>query len=271
VAVITGAGSGIGRAVAERLAAEGAVVVAADIDAASAQHTVSSLPSSSFGDHLAIVVDVADSGQVATLFRQVDQLFGRLDVLVCNAAVSRTPGDGRDVRDQLARERSIQLSNGEEPTSSPDHLVHMSDDGWHRMLAVNLHGVFYCCRDALAVMNRQNSGAIVCVSSIAAQSGTGPPHYAAAKGGVISLVRSLALEVAPRGIRVNAVAPGPIDTPMMRAATANAHVPDLVQRMPLGRVGQPDDVAAAIAYLASSEAGFITGAVIPVNGGLFIG
>jgi NAD(P)-dependent dehydrogenase (short-subunit alcohol dehydrogenase family) len=133
-----------------------------------------------------------------------------------------------------------------------------------------LSGAFYCCRAALRIMNERNRGAIVCVSSIAAQSGTGPVHYTAAKAGIIGLVRSLALEVSSRGIRVNAVCPGSIDTPMMHSVPAEL-MDGLTKRIPLHRIGTTDDIAAAIAYLTSDESSYVTGAVLPVNGGLFIG
>lgn len=228
VAVVTGVGSGIGRGVAERLAAEGAIVAGIDIDLVAGRAVV-------------------------------EQTHGRVDVLVCNAAVNRTPGDGRDLKDERVRQGL-----------PPDHLVDMTDEGWARMIGVNLTGVFTCCRAALRVMNRQEHGAVVCVSSIAAQSGTGPVHYTAAKAGVIGLVRSLALEVAARGIRVNAVCPGSVDTPMMHSVPAEL-LDGLTARIPLGRIGRTDDIAAAIAHLTSDDAAYVTGAVVPVNGGLFIG
>lgn len=268
VVVITGAGSGVGRGVAERFAGEGAIVVANDINTDAAHETVARLKGS---HHVALAGDVADSAAVDAVFAEVDTRFGRVDVLVCNAAISRTPGDGRDERDHNQRAYLQQQAAGEPLRSYPDHLVHMTDEGWRRMIGVNLDGPFFCCRAALRIMNRANRGSIVCIASVAAQSGTGPPHYTAAKGGVIGLVRSLAFEVAPRGIRVNAIAPGPIDTPMMRAAMADAHIPDMVARVPLRRVGEPDDIAAAVAFLASDDASYITGALLPVNGGLFIG
>lgn len=256
IAVVTGAGSGIGRGVAHRLAGEGAVVVALDIDGDAARATVDALPGHR---HLAAAADVANSADVDAVFATTRDVFGRVDVVVCNAAVNRTPGDGRDRKDE-------RLRNGEHP----DHVIDMSDDGWGRMIAVNLTGAFYCCRAALRSMNERNRGSIVCVSSIAAQSGTGPVHYTAAKAGIIGLVRSLALEVSSRNIRINAVCPGSIDTPMMQSVPAEL-MDGLTARIPLHRIGTTDDIAAAIAYLASDEASYITGAVLPVNGGLFIG
>jgi 3-oxoacyl-[acyl-carrier protein] reductase len=270
VALITGAGSGIGRRTAQILAEEGATVIVNDIDADKAKQTLTQLAAGDGQEHRAVGADVGVSAEVDDMFAQVDQRFGRLHLLVCNAAVSRTPGDGRQQKDERLQRRLGEIAAGQTPETHPDHVVDMGDDGWQRMLAINLFGVFYCCRAALRIMNRVNQGSIVCVSSIAAQSGTGPVHYAAAKAGVLGLVRSLALEVSSRSIRVNAVCPGSIDTPMMRGIPEEM-LAGLESRIPLGRIGRPDDIANAISYLLSDEAAYITGATVPVNGGLFIG
>ena len=267
VALVTGAGSGIGRTTARILAGEGATVIVNDIDPAKAEETLASLPS---GAHQAIAADVAVSSEVDAMFARVDETCGQLQLLVCNAAVSRTPGDGRELKDERLQRRMAELAAGQKPETHPDHVVDMGDDGWLRMLAINLFGPFYCCRAALRLMNRHNQGSIVCVSSIAAQSGTGPVHYAAAKAGVLGLVRSLALEVSTRGIRVNAVCPGSIDTPMTQGVPAEL-MAGLEARIPLGRIGAAEDIAATISFLLSDEAAYITGATVPVNGGLFIG
>jgi 3-oxoacyl-[acyl-carrier protein] reductase len=267
---VTGAGSGIGRTTARILAEQGATVVVNDIDRAKAEQTLALLPNNEERNHQAVSADVAISAEVDEMFARVDQTYGELHLLVCNAAVSRTPGDGRDVKDERLQRRMTEIAAGGEPETHPDHVVDMGDDGWQRMLAINLFGTFYCCRAALRLMNRRNQGSIVCVSSIAAQSGTGPVHYTAAKAGVLGLVRSLALEVATRGIRVNAVCPGSIDTPMMTGMPAEM-LAGLTSRIPLGRIGAADDIAAAVSYLLSDEASYVTGATFPVNGGLFIG
>jgi 3-oxoacyl-[acyl-carrier protein] reductase len=269
VALVTGAGSGIGRATALRLAAEGATVFVNDLDTDAGRQTLELLGSES--RHHFVRADVADIDQVDSMFSTLDEAVGRLDVLVCNAAVSRTPGDGRDLKDQRQRQRHLEVSRGENPTTFADHLIDMTPAGWSRMTAANLDSVFYCCRAGLRLMSRDKTpGAIVCVASIAAVSGMGPPHYAAAKAGVVGLVRSLAREVGARGIRINAIAPGPIDTPMMRSVPVEQGG-NIAQAIPLGRVGQPDEAAAAISFLASKEASYITGAVLEVNGGLHIG
>jgi 3-oxoacyl-[acyl-carrier protein] reductase len=270
VALVTGAGSGLGQTTARVLAEEGATVIVNDIDEAKAEVTLALLPPADGQPHQAVTADVAVSAEVDAMFARVDEVCGELHLLVCNAAVSRTPGDGRERKDERLQRRMAEIAAGQNPTTHPDHVVDMGDEGWQRMLAINLFGAFYCCRAGLRLMNRHNQGSIVCVSSIAAQSGTGPVHYAAAKAGVLGLVRSLALEVSSRGIRVNAVCPGSVDTPMMRGVPAEL-MAGLEARIPLGKVGRPYDIAAAISYLLSDEAAYITGATVPVNGGLFIG
>jgi 3-oxoacyl-[acyl-carrier protein] reductase len=267
IALVTGAGSGIGRTTARLLAEEGATVVVNDIDASKAKETLGLLPA---GGHQAIAADVAVSSEVDAMFAQLDEAIGALNLLVCNAAVSRTPGDGRELKDERLQRRMAELAAGQKTETYPDHVVDMGDEGWQRMLAINLFGPFYCCRAALRLMNRHNQGSIVCVSSIAAQSGIGPVHYTAAKAGVLGLVRSLALEVSARGIRVNAVCPGSIDTPMTAGVPAEL-MAGLEARIPLGRIGAAEDIAATISFLLSDEAAYITGATVPVNGGLFIG
>jgi 3-oxoacyl-[acyl-carrier protein] reductase len=271
VALVTGAGSGLGRSTAYRLAHDGATVVVNDIDEAGASETLAQLPPPSAGPaHRVVRADVAVSAEVEEMFATVDHAYGGLQLLVCNAAVSRTAGDGREGKDERLRRRMAEVAAGGRPVTHPDHVVDMTDEGWQRMLAINLFGAFYCCRAALRLMNRSNQGSIVCVSSIAAQSGTGPVHYTAAKAGVLGLVRSLALEVSTRGIRVNAICPGSMDTPMMAGVPPELRS-GLESRIPLGKVGRPDEVAAAISFLLSDDAAYITGATIPVNGGLFIG
>jgi 3-oxoacyl-[acyl-carrier protein] reductase len=267
---VTGAGSGVGRSTAHRLAEDGATVVVNDIDPATASETLAQLPAPDGAPHCAVQADVAVSAEVDRMFASVEESYGGLHLLVSNAAVSRTAGDGRELKNERLRKRMAEVAAGGPPVTHADHVVDMTDEGWQRMLAINLFGAFYCCRAALRMMNRQNQGSIVCVSSIAAQSGTGPVHYTAAKAGLLGLVRSLALEVSTRGIRVNAICPGSIDTPMMAGVPAELRS-GLEARIPLGKVGRPEEVAAAISFLLSDDAAYITGATIPVNGGLFIG
>lgn len=259
VALVTGAASGIGEATAQRLADEGAAVIVNDLDPAAIERTVASLAGTG---HLGHAADVGDPAAVAGMLDAVADRFGGLDVLVSNAAVSRTPGDGRDESDER-RARSG------EPGAERflGQVPFISDDGWQRMLDVNLSATFLCVRAGLPLLVGREGAAIVCVSSVAARAGMGPPHYTAAKAGMLGLVRSLALSLAPAGIRANAVCPGAVDTPMNRAATTPV---DIASAVPLGRVAAPSELAACICFLASSDSSYVTGHTLDVNGGQYL-
>jgi 3-oxoacyl-[acyl-carrier protein] reductase len=247
VALVTGAGSGIGRAIALRFAAEGASVVVNDLAIESAQQTVDAigLSEASAPSALAVAADVADSAQVRAMFERIDAERGRLDVLVNNAGIAISPGQ----------------------ESAVDDLTEVSDEAWDRMVGVHMDGSFYCTREALKLMRRGGAGgAIVSISSIAALAGWGPVHYAAAKGGLLGLTRALARAVGPEGIRVNAICPGVIET-AMTAPIPQAERERFVEDTPLRRLGTPEDIAAAALYLASSESAFVTGQWISPNGG----
>ncbi len=233
VAVITGAGSGIGRATALRFAAEGAAVVIVDRDPVGGLGT-SALIADAGGQSAALTADVSDEAQVRQAFARVKEQAGRLDVLVNNAAV--------DFEASLA------------DTSAAD---------WDRILAINLRSVFLCSREGLSLMT--NGGAIVNVASVNALVGVrARAAYSAAKGGVVSLTRQMALNCAP-SIRVNCVCPTTTDTPMTRAGGFDPHTVGPMH--PLQRIATADDVAAAILYLASDEAACLTGVILPVDAG----
>jgi 3-oxoacyl-[acyl-carrier protein] reductase len=238
VALVTGASQGIGRATAVALSAAGARVVAAARNAEKLASVVQEI-SAAGGEALAVQMDVADAEQVKAGFRQSLERFARLDILVNNAAVTR---DGLAVRMKL--------------------------DDWDAVLRTNLTGAHLCIQQALAVMLRQRHGRIVNVSSVVAETGNaGQANYVAAKAGLIGLTRAIAIEVASRNITVNAVAPGFVVSPMTDPLPQP--VKDaLLARIPLGRMGQDAEIAAAIVFLASDEAGYITGHVLDVNGGL---
>jgi 3-oxoacyl-[acyl-carrier protein] reductase len=241
VALVTGASQGIGRATALALAQSGARVVAAARNAEKLAGVVSEI--SAAGDEgLAVAMDVADAEQIKSGFRQAIEKFGKLDILVNNAAITR---DGLAVR--------------------------MKADDWDAVLRTNLTGAHLCAQQAMSVMMRARYGRIINVTSVVAETGNpGQVNYVAAKAGLIGLTRALALEIASRNITVNAVAPGFVVSPMTDPLSQT--VKDaLLARVPLGRMGTDAEIAAAVVFLASEEAGYITGAVLDVNGGLRMG
>src|SRR5262245_6240264 len=250
VAWVTGGGSGLGRAICERFAAEGARVAVNDLRPDAAKETALRLSGSG---HIALAGDITDSARVSEMAREIDRTFGRLDVLVNNAGVDRTPGDGAE---EYLRTGSI--------------TPHMSDAGWTRMLEIHLNGAFFCARAALPRMLEQRSGSIINMSSIAGLGGMSAIHYSTAKAGLIGFTGSLAREVGRRGIRVNAICPGAIETPMT-ANVPEAIMKGMIASTPLRRMGTADEIAAAALFLASDESSFITGQWISPNGGIFIG
>ncbi len=270
VALITGAGSGIGRAIALLFAAEGARVIANDVNAESAQKTVSEMGAAKEKAR-AIRADVSDSGQVRAMFSEVASHFGTLDVLVNNAGISEA---GPSRRDEINRKGEAQLAErmtGGDVQTHWDITQNMADEEWLTVLGVHLNGTFFCTREALKLMSKKNRGSIINMSSVAALRGIPiAPHYGAAKGGILSLTRSLALEVSSRNIRVNAICPGWIDTPMTQDFSPMMKMA-LASQIPLSRFGRPEDVAATAVFLASDDSSYFTGQWLSPNGGLFIG
>jgi len=267
IALVTGGGSGIGRAICERFAEEGARVVVNDVRQETAEATAKALGAGA----RAIAADVADSSAVRTMFATLEREHGRLDVLVNNAGIAFGPGDDRGALIQKGETRLMELMSGQGVQTHWDVTQDMTDEAWHRVIAVHLNGTFFCTREALKLMTRQSSGAIVNLSSVAALMGLETvPHYSAAKGGILSFTRAVAREVASRGIRVNAICPGYIDTPMT-AGMSELGKKMAVGRTPLGRVGEAREIAAAALFLACDESSFVTGQWLSPNGGLFIG
>jgi len=266
-ALVTGAGQGIGRACAVALAEAGARVAVVDLKLESAEATVAALPDPA--QHLALACNVADSAAVKAAFARVQQAFGRLDVLVNNAGTGTGPNDGSAKMYELMAARNAELARGEKPTTHVEQLVFMEDEGWRTVMGVNLDGAFYCTREALRIMAAQDiRGSIVNIASTAVQSGEGPVHYVTSKAALVGLTRALSREVASRGIRINAVAPGPTDTPLMRSIP-DEWISSLEKAIPLGRLARPEEVAAAVRFLASDEASYVTGSVLVANGGSY--
>ena len=240
VAIVTGAAQGIGRAIAETLARHGADIVVADMDPGRAEETAATV--TQLGRRaLAVKVNVANWDEVKGMADRVVKEWGKVDILVNNAGITR---DGL--------------------------LLRMREEDWNLVLQVNLTGTFYCTKAVLMPMTKQRYGRIVNIASIVGVMGNvGQANYAASKGAVIGFTKTAAREYASRNVTVNAVAPGFIDTPMTQGLSPE--VKDQLQKqIPLGRLGQPADIAEAVRFLVSDEAGYITGQVLHVNGGMLM-
>jgi 3-oxoacyl-[acyl-carrier protein] reductase len=239
VAVVTGAGRGIGHAIAVRLAKEGARVASVSRSQANAQKTAYEINAARADVSKAYAVDVADQAAVQKAAAQIFEDFGRVDILVNNAGVTR---DGLSMR--------------------------MSMEDWDTVLNTNLKGAFNFIQAVMRPMIKQRSGRIINISSIAGLIGNaGQANYAASKAGLIGLTKTLARELASRGITVNAVAPGLIETDMTTVLSEEIRQ-NILKNVPLGKLGEPEDIAGAVAYLASAEAKYITGQVLTVDGGM---
>jgi 3-oxoacyl-[acyl-carrier protein] reductase len=243
VAIVTGAGSGIGRAIALRAAGEGAAVVVADLDPPGGRETVDQIVQTA-GRAVCVDTDVTRAADVQRLVETALSAYGRIDVLVNNAAI----GGGDDI---LATDEAT----------------------WDRIVAVVLKSVFLCTRAVLPRMLEQRGGSIVNISSVNALTGLGEEAYSAAKAGVINLTQNLAIRYGQYGVRANVICPGTIRTPIWRQRVEKRpDVFDILTRWyPIGRVGEPEDVANATIFLASDEASFVTGAILTVDGGLTAG
>jgi 3-oxoacyl-[acyl-carrier protein] reductase len=238
VAIVTGASRGIGRAIAQQMARQGAMVIAG-ARGENARAVADEIQGNG-GRAEAVALDVTDAGSVERVVASVLERHARIDVLVNNAGITR---------DQL--------------------LLRMKREDWDAVLATNLTAAFALTQAVLKPMIRQRAGRIICISSVVGQSGNaGQANYAASKAGLIGFVKSIALEVASRGITANVVAPGLIETEMTRALTGDART-EWASKIPLRRLGTPADVASAVCFLASDEASYITGHVLAVNGGMY--
>jgi 3-oxoacyl-[acyl-carrier protein] reductase len=241
VALVTGASQGIGRAIALALAESGAKVAIAARNTEKLASLADEIAQKG-SEVLAVPMDVADAAQVKAGFQQALAKFGRLDILVNNAAITR---------DTLA--------------------LRMKLEDWDAVLRTNLTGAHLCTQQALGAMLKQRSGRIINITSVVAQTGNaGQSNYVASKAGLIGLTRAIAVEVASRSITVNAIAPGFIETPMTDPLSAELKE-KMKSMIPLGRFGADKEIAAAVVFLASEEAAYITGQVLDINGGMYMG
>jgi 3-oxoacyl-[acyl-carrier protein] reductase len=242
VALVTGASRGIGRACAVALAADGhRVAVGYGHDAEGAAETAAAIEAAG-GEAVVVAVDVCDPAAVDAAFGRAEEAFGRVEVVVANAGITR---DGLFLR--------------------------MTDDQWGAVVRTDLDGAFHTIRRAAPAMLRARFGRIVAVGSVAGLSGSGgQANYAAAKAGLVGLVRAVARELASRNVTANVVAPGPITTGMTDALSDERRR-EMAGQVPLGRFGSAEEVAAVVAFLCSDAAGYVTGAVVPVDGGLGMG
>ena len=240
VALVTGAAQGIGKAVALLLARNGADIVVSDINLEKAEETANEI--NSIGRKaLAVKVDVANWNDVEQMVEVILEKFAKIDILVNNAGITR---------DKL--------------------ILRMTDEDWDAVLNVNLKGTFHCTKAVVRHMAKQRSGKIVNIASVVGEMGNaGQANYSASKAGVIGLTKTIAREFAQRGININAIAPGYIETPMTEALPEKAKE-ELKRLIPMERLGKPEDVAEAVLFLVSEESNYITGQVLNVNGGIYM-
>lgn len=269
VALVTGAGSGIGRATAILFASEGARVIVNDVNREAAEATIEAIgaaPERAYAHQ----ADVSDSAAVRAMFAEVELRFGDLDVLVNNAGIAET-GNRRDEINRKGEAQLQELMSGGKIQSHWDVTASLSDEEWRQMIGVHLSGTFFCTREALKLMSAKNRGSIINVSSVAGLSGIPvASHYGAAKGGILGFTRSVALEMASRNIRVNAICPGWIDTPMTQNFTPFLKM-SITARVPVMRLGRPEEIAATALFLASDDSSYYTGQWLSPNGGIFTG
>jgi len=262
VALITGGSRGLGASIAKHFFNEGAKIILCDIDIKKANEIANELNGKAY------FMDVSDSKNVEDIFSNIKSEFNQLDILVNNAGINGFE-NRQDLLDDRMKVNNLQNKEFSETGKINSHFdvtVSMTDDDWHKMIAVHLNGTFFCTREALKIMNNQESGSIINMGSVLGTTG-GPssPHYSAAKAGILGFTRATARELASRNIRVNAIAPGYIDTDM---TSSLGDVKKIVKSAtPMKRFGVVEDIAWAAVYLASQESKFVTGQTISPNGG----
>lgn len=269
VALITGAGSGIGRAIALLFAEEGAAVIVNDINLNTARKTVEEIGADE-RKAFAIPADVSDPIQVRTMFSEIATKYQRLDILVNNAGIAEVSEGKKKEINRRGEARLAEMRTRSIQTHW-DITQELTDEEWHKVIGVHLNGTFFCTREALRLMSRNNRGVIINMSSVAALEGLAfASHYSAAKGGILAFTRALGQEVASRNIRVNAVCPGVITTPMTEGFSPLLKAAYLM-RIPMAREGTPQEVAATALFLACDDSSYFTGQWLSPNGGFFIG
>ena len=261
-AVITGGAKGLGRSIAEKFYEEGCEIIICDVLSSEANKVAKNLKGKSFD------LDVSDSQQVSSIFNDINNLYKKIDILINNAGINgfENRPDIIEERININKAQIREYSENKTINTHFDVTVNMSDFDWFKMINTHLSGTFFCTREALKIMNKYNSGSIINMGSVLGTTG-GPssPHYSAAKGGILAYTRALARELASRNIRVNAIAPGYIDTDMTNNL---GYVKDIVKsQTPMKKFGVAEDIAWAAVYLASDEAKFMTGQTISPNGG----
>ena len=262
IALITGGARGLGLSIATHFFNEGAKVILCDINIDEATQKARDL------DGNAYYLDVSNSENVENVFLEIAKKYKTLDILVNNAGINGFEGrqDLLDERIKVNNLQSKEFATNEKIKSHFDVTVNMTDEEWHRMISIHLNGTFFCTREALRIMNNQKEASIINMGSVLGTTG-GPssPHYSAAKAAILGFTRATAKELASRNIRVNAIAPGYIDTDM---TSSLGDVKKIVKAStPMKKFGSPDDIAWAAVYLASNEAKFVTGQTISPNGG----
>ena len=262
IALITGGAKGLGASIAQHFFKEGAKVIICDINIDNAQKTAGKL------DGNAYYIDVSNSKNVQDVFRKIQIKFKHLDILVNNAGINgfEKRQDLLDERIKINNLQSKEFSETGKINSHFDVTVNMTDEEWMAMISIHLNGTFFCTREALKIMNNVNKGSIINMGSVLGTTG-GPssPHYSAAKAGILGFTRATAREMASRNIRVNAIAPGYIDTDM---TSSLGDVKKLVKSStPMKKFGDAEDISWAAVYLASEEAKFVTGQTLSPNGG----